>query len=68
MDSYFKSGCDDSKKKGIDIMTGAELIEQIRENKAEDLEVFYLGYADDEHRITGVDVCNVGDKTILSVE
>ena len=49
-------------------MTGADLIEQIRANKAEDLEVFYLGYADDEHRITGVDVCNVGGKTILSVE
>ena len=49
-------------------MTGTELIEQIREKKAEDLEVFYLGYADDEHRITGVDVCNVGGKKILSVE
>ena len=55
------------RKEGAD-MTGAELIEQIWEKKAEDLEVFYLGYADDEHRITGVDVCNVGGKTILSVE
>ena len=49
-------------------MTGRELIKEIRENDAEDLEIYYLGYVDEEHKITCTDVINVRGQKILSVE
>ena len=49
-------------------MTGGEFIDWVLKNHAEDIEMYYLGYVDDEHKITCADIVHVQNNTIISVE
>ena len=68
MDTDCENRCGDRKKKGVNLMTGAELIKWIQDNHAEELEVWATDDICDSYRVNTVSIEIYGIKKVVLLD